>query len=170
MLVDLTETLAKNMRSLREAAGLSREGLAALCDPPLSGHAVFMIENKMRWPGVDTLERLGKALKIHPLAFFHAELDEVLVVEHAPGMDAKGALAMLGDVVRQWSAQKSASDVLDRLPDLARLLSEADDHSLEMVQSVLRGSPLQPFGASSQDRPLSAGRTVKRGVTRKRTE
>jgi hypothetical protein len=168
--VNLSETLAKNVRSLRESAGLSREGLAALCDPPLSAHAIFMIESQMRWPGVDTLERLGRALKINPLAFFHANLQEVLIVEHVPGIEPKMALAILGDVVRQWSAQNAASGILNRLPELARLLTEADDHSLSMIQSVLSGQPLRPFSPAGKDGALSPGRAVKRSVARKRPQ
>jgi transcriptional regulator with XRE-family HTH domain len=54
------------MRSLREAANLSRPQLAALCDPPTSPQQIEKIEKGERRLTVEWVERIAKALRVDP--------------------------------------------------------------------------------------------------------
>lgn len=60
----ITRLLARNVRRLREAKGLSQAALAA--DAGLYQALISQIENELANPELDTLERLAAALGVHP--------------------------------------------------------------------------------------------------------
>jgi transcriptional regulator with XRE-family HTH domain len=62
--MELRRTVAQNLRRLRQDRGLTQEELADLAG--LNRNYVGMIEREENAATVDTLEALGKALKIDP--------------------------------------------------------------------------------------------------------
>jgi transcriptional regulator with XRE-family HTH domain len=64
----ITLLLARNVRRLREAKGLSQAALAA--DSGLYQALISQIENELANPELDTLERLAAALGVHPRELF----------------------------------------------------------------------------------------------------
>ena len=59
---DVREQLGKNLRDLRERAGLSQEELAELCE--LDRTEISLLERGLRFPRLDTLVRLSRGLKL----------------------------------------------------------------------------------------------------------
>jgi transcriptional regulator with XRE-family HTH domain len=59
---DVREQLGKNLRDLRERAGLSQEELAEICD--LDRTEISLLERGLRFPRLDTLVRLSRGLKL----------------------------------------------------------------------------------------------------------
>jgi len=60
--------LAKNMRRLRTAKGLSQDALAA--DSDQHQGLISEIENGRANPGIDTLGKIAAALGVHPHELF----------------------------------------------------------------------------------------------------
>ena len=58
------EQLGLNLRRHRERLGLSQEGLADLCD--LDRTEISLLERGKRFPRLDTIVRLARALKLEP--------------------------------------------------------------------------------------------------------
>jgi transcriptional regulator with XRE-family HTH domain len=58
------EQLGLNLRHHRERLGLSQEGLADLCD--LDRTEISLLERGKRFPRLDTIVRLARALKLEP--------------------------------------------------------------------------------------------------------
>ncbi len=70
----LGQTVAGNVRRLRKERGHTQEELSALAG--INRNYTGMIERGQRSPTVDMLEKLGKALKINPVAFLKAEVGD----------------------------------------------------------------------------------------------
>lgn len=66
----LKQTVARNVRRLRLERGYTQEELSELAG--INRNYTGMIERGERSPTVDMLEKLGKALKIDPVAFLTA--------------------------------------------------------------------------------------------------
>lgn len=66
----LKQTVARNVRRLRLEHGYTQEELSELAG--INRNYTGMIERGERSPTVDMLEKLGKALKIDPVAFLTA--------------------------------------------------------------------------------------------------
>jgi len=62
------------IRTLREAANLSRETVAERAD--INGNYLGEIERGEKWPSLEILERLAVALAVSPPAFFEYEAEE----------------------------------------------------------------------------------------------
>lgn len=62
----LNERIRANMKALREAAGLSRPQLAALCDPPTNYQQIEKLEKGQRRLTIEWVERISKALSVDP--------------------------------------------------------------------------------------------------------
>jgi transcriptional regulator with XRE-family HTH domain len=62
----LKQTVAKNIRMLRLARGLTQEELSELAG--INRNYTGMIEREERSPTVDTLEKIAAALKVDPVA------------------------------------------------------------------------------------------------------
>jgi transcriptional regulator with XRE-family HTH domain len=58
------EQLGVNLRRYRERVGLSQEGLADLCD--LDRTEISLLERGKRFPRLDTIVRLSRALGVLP--------------------------------------------------------------------------------------------------------
>ena len=63
------------IRSIREAAGLSRETLAERAD--INPNYLGEIERGEKWPSLEVIERLASALAVSPPTFFDYEAEEV---------------------------------------------------------------------------------------------
>jgi transcriptional regulator with XRE-family HTH domain len=63
---DVREQLGKNLRDLRERAGLSQEELAEICE--LDRTEISLLERGLRFPRLDTLVRLSRGLKLDSVA------------------------------------------------------------------------------------------------------
>jgi transcriptional regulator with XRE-family HTH domain len=64
--VGYEDRLAKNVRRIRVAAGMSQEELGAKARPALHRTEISLIERGKRDVRVSTLLRLGRALKVDP--------------------------------------------------------------------------------------------------------
>lgn len=64
----LRRVVARNLRRIRQKAGLSQEELADRAE--LNRNYVGMIEREENSPTVDALEQLSEALNIDPVMFF----------------------------------------------------------------------------------------------------
>jgi transcriptional regulator with XRE-family HTH domain len=62
----LADRIADNIRSLREAKGLSRPQLGLRCVPPTSSQQIERLEKGERRLTVDWIERIAKALNVDP--------------------------------------------------------------------------------------------------------
>jgi transcriptional regulator with XRE-family HTH domain len=65
---EIRAVLAKNMRRLRMAKGLSQDALAADADQHQG--LISEIENGRANPGIDTLGKIATALGVHPHELF----------------------------------------------------------------------------------------------------
>jgi transcriptional regulator with XRE-family HTH domain len=65
--MELKQTVARNVRRLRQERGYTQEELSELAG--INRNYTGMIERGERSPTVDMLEKLAKALKIDPVAF-----------------------------------------------------------------------------------------------------
>jgi len=66
----LRRTVARNLKRLRQGAGLSQEELADRAE--INRNYVGMIERSENAATVDTLEKLSEALDAEPAEFFRA--------------------------------------------------------------------------------------------------
>jgi transcriptional regulator with XRE-family HTH domain len=64
----LRETVAKNLRRLRQAQGLSQEELADRAD--INRNYVGMLEREQHAATIDMLEKLADVLDVDPVEFF----------------------------------------------------------------------------------------------------
>jgi transcriptional regulator with XRE-family HTH domain len=64
----LRETVAKNLRRLRHAKGLSQEDLADRAD--INRNYVGMLEREQHAATIDMLEKLATVLDVDPAEFF----------------------------------------------------------------------------------------------------
>ena len=64
----MREVVAKNLRRLRHANGLSQEELAERAD--VSGNYIGMLEREENAATVDMLERLAQVFSVEPSEFF----------------------------------------------------------------------------------------------------
>jgi transcriptional regulator with XRE-family HTH domain len=67
----LRETVAKNLRRLRQAQGLSQEELADRAD--INRNYVGMLEREQHAATIDMLEKLAIVLDIDPVEFFRRD-------------------------------------------------------------------------------------------------
>ncbi|RUZ98957.1 helix-turn-helix transcriptional regulator [Mesorhizobium sp. M7A.F.Ca.US.001.02.1.1] len=65
----LRERVAKNLRRLRHATGLSQEELADRAD--VNRNYVGMLEREEHAATIDMLEKLAAVLDVDPIEFFH---------------------------------------------------------------------------------------------------
>jgi transcriptional regulator with XRE-family HTH domain len=63
------------IRSIREAAGLSRELAAERAD--VNANYLGEIERGEKWPSIEIIQRLAGALSVSPSAFFEFEAEEI---------------------------------------------------------------------------------------------
>jgi transcriptional regulator with XRE-family HTH domain len=63
------------MRSIREAASLSRETVAERAN--ISANYLGEIERGEKWPSLEMIERLATAIGVLPPAFFEYEAEEI---------------------------------------------------------------------------------------------
>ena len=66
--MDLRSLVAKNLREIRNAQGVSQEDLAHRAN--LNRNYIGMLESGKHSPTVDTLEQIADALGIDPIEFF----------------------------------------------------------------------------------------------------
>lgn len=64
----LRETVARNLRRLRQAKGLSQEELADRAD--INRNYVGMLEREQHAATIDMLEKLASVLDVDPIEFF----------------------------------------------------------------------------------------------------
>jgi transcriptional regulator with XRE-family HTH domain len=64
----LRETVARNLRRLRQAQGLSQEELADRAD--INRNYVGMLEREQHAATIDMLEKLADVLDVDPVEFF----------------------------------------------------------------------------------------------------
>ncbi len=64
----LRETVAKNLRRIRQAKGLSQEELADRAD--VNRNYVGMLEREQHAATIDMLEKLAGVLDVDPIEFF----------------------------------------------------------------------------------------------------
>ena len=69
--MSLRGRVAKNLRRLRHARGLSQEELAAHAE--ISGNYVGQLEREEKAATVDVLERLASVLMVDPSEFFRRD-------------------------------------------------------------------------------------------------
>ena len=69
--MSLRAVLARNLRQLRQAQGLSQEELAARAD--ITSNYLSSLEREEYAASVDVIERLASALGVAPGAFFASE-------------------------------------------------------------------------------------------------
>jgi transcriptional regulator with XRE-family HTH domain len=63
------------IRSIREAAGLSRELAAERAD--VNANYLGEIERGEKWPSIEIIQRLAGVLHVSPSAFFEFEAEEI---------------------------------------------------------------------------------------------
>jgi transcriptional regulator with XRE-family HTH domain len=61
---EIREQLGLNLRARRDKAGLSQEALGALCE--LDRTEISLLERGLRFPRLDTLVKLARALQLSP--------------------------------------------------------------------------------------------------------
>jgi transcriptional regulator with XRE-family HTH domain len=66
--MNLRETVAKNLRKLRRAKGLSQEELADRAE--INRNYVGMLEREENAATIDILEKLAQVLEVDPIEFF----------------------------------------------------------------------------------------------------
>lgn len=69
--MSLRAILARNLRMLRQAQGLSQEELAARAD--VTSNYISSLEREEYAASVDVIERLSVALDVQPSAFFASD-------------------------------------------------------------------------------------------------
>jgi transcriptional regulator with XRE-family HTH domain len=69
--MSLRETVAKNLRRIRQAKGLSQEELADRAD--VNRNYVGMLEREQHAATIDMLEKLAGVLDVDPIEFFRRE-------------------------------------------------------------------------------------------------
>lgn len=69
--MSLRAVLARNLRQLRQAQGLSQEELAARAD--ITANYLSSLEREEYAASVDVIERLATALSVPPGAFFASD-------------------------------------------------------------------------------------------------
>ncbi|MBS1852796.1 MAG: helix-turn-helix transcriptional regulator [Acidobacteria bacterium] len=72
--MDEQALFGSRIRSLREAADVSRERAAENAD--INANYLGEIERGEKWPSIDVIQRLARALKVSPSAFFDFEGEE----------------------------------------------------------------------------------------------
>jgi transcriptional regulator with XRE-family HTH domain len=65
----------RRIRAIREAASLSRELVAEKAD--INVNYLGEIERGEKWPSLEVIEQLAKALTVSPVAFFEFEAEEI---------------------------------------------------------------------------------------------
>jgi transcriptional regulator with XRE-family HTH domain len=65
----------RRIRAIREAASLSRELVAEKAD--INVNYLGEIERGEKWPSLEVIEQLAKALTVSPAAFFEFEAEEI---------------------------------------------------------------------------------------------
>jgi len=70
----LRQTVARNVKRLRQERGYTQEELSALAG--INRNYTGMIERRERSPTVDVLEKLAKALKIDPVSLLTTGTEE----------------------------------------------------------------------------------------------
>lgn len=65
----------RRIRAIREAASLSREVVAEKAD--INVNYLGEIERGEKWPSLEVIEQLAKALSVSPPAFFEFEAEEI---------------------------------------------------------------------------------------------
>lgn len=73
----ITKTLAKNIRELRVAKGLTQEQLAGRCE--VSEQTIQLYESEKRWISSSMVTAIAKALKVDEEALFAANIQIVQV-------------------------------------------------------------------------------------------
>jgi transcriptional regulator with XRE-family HTH domain len=61
---EIREQLGLNLRACRDKAGLSQEALGAMCE--LDRTEISLLERGLRFPRLDTLVKLSRALQLSP--------------------------------------------------------------------------------------------------------
>jgi transcriptional regulator with XRE-family HTH domain len=61
---EIREQLGLNLRARRDEAGLSQEALGAMCE--LDRTEISLLERGLRFPRLDTLVKLARALQLSP--------------------------------------------------------------------------------------------------------
>ncbi len=61
---EIREQLGLNLRARRDKAGLSQEALGAMCE--LDRTEISLLERGLRFPRLDTLVKLARALQLSP--------------------------------------------------------------------------------------------------------
>lgn len=83
------------LRQLREAAGLTQEGLARISG--LSVSAVSKLEQRSTDPSWSTVQRLAKALNVSPMVFGDDADEPAKPASKAPPPAAKGKRGRKGE-------------------------------------------------------------------------
>ena len=74
-MTDIKEVLATNLRNFRLAHGWSQAVLAEKSG--VTPNYIGMLENKIKFPSPDTIQKLSVALDIDPTELFFKEIDPV---------------------------------------------------------------------------------------------
>ena len=74
-MTDLRKVLASNMKLYRKNLGLTQEKLAEMVD--ISDNYIALIETGRRFPSVNMLERIAKALKKDTIELFSIKYIEI---------------------------------------------------------------------------------------------
>lgn len=73
--MDSQALFGSRIRSIREAASLSRELVAEKAD--INANYLGEIERGEKWPSIEVIQRLAGALSVSPSAFLEFEAEEV---------------------------------------------------------------------------------------------
>jgi transcriptional regulator with XRE-family HTH domain len=73
-MASLQEIFVINLRKYRKQAELTQEKLAELCD--MNPRYIGQIETGLRFPSVDSIEKIADALDISPYQLFYDEIEE----------------------------------------------------------------------------------------------
>lgn len=73
--MDAQALFGSRIRSIREAAGLSREIAAERSD--INANYLGEIERGEKWPSIEVIQRLARVLLVSPSALFDFESEEV---------------------------------------------------------------------------------------------
>ncbi len=73
--MDAQALFGSRVRSIREVAGLSREIAAEKSE--INANYLGEIERGEKWPSIEVIQRLARALHVSPAAFFEFEAEEV---------------------------------------------------------------------------------------------
>ena len=130
-----------DIRSAREAAGLTQSGLARAARVPQPNMSAY--ESGRRAPSPEVLERIRAALTVRPSTRLEQHRDEILALvarHHAAEPQ------VFGSVARGEDAADSDLDVLVRFTDGARLF---DEIGLRLALSDLLGVEVDVIGVDT---------------------